>query len=150
MVATFDQLSNQDTDRLSPEQVEEARRFMLSYWQRLVKLGMPAGEARKVARAVTRYRVLKQSKQATRLAKVQALIPAYWRKLIELGVPIDDAKPMAEAIAEYDVLGKIPDEFQQNLMRQYCRFLCRAELWRSQLFISTSTGSTKILTSSYR
>jgi hypothetical protein len=149
MVAAFDQLSNQpiskqQAERLSEHQLDDARRFMVSYWQRLVALGMPAAEARKVARAVARDRVMKQSKYAVRLAKVQALIPAYWRKLIELGVPIDDAKPMAEAIAEYDVLGKIPDSGQRNLMHQYCRFLCRAELWRSQLFIDTPTYSSKL------
>lgn len=131
MVATFDSLSNQ--------QLDETRRFMLNYWQRLVELGMPASEARKVARAVARDRVMKQSKLANRLAQVQSLIPTYWRKLIELGVPINDAKAIAEAIAEYDVLGKKPDITQRNLMQQYCRFLCRAELWRSQLFIGSRT-----------
>lgn len=147
MVAAFDQLSDQAVDRPSADQIEDARRFMASYWRRLIELGMPAAEARKVARAVARDRAMKQSKHATRLAKVQALIPTYWRKLIELGVPIDDAKPIAEAIAEYDVLGKIPDGLQRNLMRQYCRFLCRAELWRSQLFISSPASGTKVLTS---
>lgn len=129
MVATFDQLSEQ--------QLDETRRFMMAYCRRLMELGMPSSEARKVARAVARYRVMKQSKLANRLAQVQALIPTYWRKLIELGVPINDAKLIAEAIAEYDVLNKYPDATQRTLMRQYCRFLCRAELWRSQLFIDS-------------
>lgn len=129
MVAAF--------ERLSEHQLDESRQFMLTYWQRLVDLGMPASEARKVARAVTRYRMAKQSKLAERLEKVRTLIPTYWRSLIELGVSIDAAKLLAEAIAEYDVLGKNPNTELRELMRQHCRFLCRAGLWRSQLFIST-------------
>ncbi|MBF2078268.1 MAG: hypothetical protein IGR76_07060, partial [Synechococcales cyanobacterium T60_A2020_003] len=71
-------------ERLSEHQLDESRQFMLAYWQRLVDLGMPASEARKVARAVARYRMAKQSKLAERLEKVRTLIPTYWRSLNEL------------------------------------------------------------------
>ncbi len=128
MVATF--------EHLSEHQLDESRQFMLNYWQRLIDLGMPIHEARKVARAVTRYRIAKQSQLTERLNKVRVLIPTYWRSLIELGVPIDSAKFLAEAIAEYDALGKKPDAQLRALMHQHCRFLCRAGLWRSALFIS--------------
>jgi hypothetical protein len=131
MVASF--------TRLSESQLDEIRRFMATYCQRLVELGMPVSEARKVARAVARDRIEKQAKMAQRLDQVRTLTPTYWRSLIELGVPIDEAKPIAEAIAEYDVLATVPTATQKALMQKYCRFLCRAGLWRSPLFVTSNS-----------
>lgn len=64
------------------------------------------------------------------------LMPIYWRKLIELGVPINEAKAIAWIVARYDVACKVPGPHQQLLVRQYCRFLCRAGLWRASLLLT--------------
>ena len=60
-------------------------------------------------------------------------MPVYWRKLIEAGVPIDEAKLLAWAIVRFEVAQISPTPDQQQLLRQYCRFVCRAGLWRSNL-----------------
>lgn len=114
-------------------QSDNLNRFMFTYWQRLVELGMPVSEAQKVAKTVAKYRAAKRSKLEQRLAKVRATAPSYWRKLIEAGVPINEAKHIAEAIAEYDVAQKAPNARDRKLINQYCRFVCRAELWRSNM-----------------
>lgn len=60
-------------------------------------------------------------------------MPIYWRKLIEVGVPIDTAKQIAWTIVRYEVASIAPTVPQQMLLEQYCRFICRAGLWRSHL-----------------
>jgi hypothetical protein len=122
----------------SKTQVLDAQRFMMNYWQRLIEFGMPIHEANKVAKAVAKYKFSKTLKEKRRSTKARELVPTYWRKLIEAGVPIDDAKVLAEAIALYDTLKLSPNPGQQTLIRQYCRFLCRVELWRSSLLKSAS------------
>jgi hypothetical protein len=61
------------------------------------------------------------------------IMPIYWRRLIEMGVPIDEAKVIAWAIVRYDVGKILPNLQQQQILKQYCRFVCRAALWRSEL-----------------
>ncbi|GAB4442781.1 MAG: hypothetical protein D6742_19695 [Cyanobacteria bacterium J069] len=63
--------------------------------------------------------------------------PTYWRKLVEAGVPIDAADAIAWAIARYDTARRRPPSSQQALIRQYCAFVCRAGLWRSQLLVNS-------------
>jgi len=63
--------------------------------------------------------------------------PTYWRKLIEAGVPIDAADAIAWAIARYNTARRQPPSSQQALIRQYCAFVCRAGLWRSQLLVNS-------------
>jgi hypothetical protein len=65
------------------------------------------------------------------------LVPVYWRKLIEVGVPIDAAKAIAWAIVRFDAAQILPSHEQQQLLTQYCRFICRAGLWRSGLLATT-------------
>lgn len=61
------------------------------------------------------------------------IMPIYWRRLIEVGVPINEAKVIAWAIVRYDVGKVLPNLQQQQILKQYCRFVCRAALWRSEL-----------------
>jgi len=51
----------------------------------------------------------------------------------EVGVPIDIANLLAWTIVRYEVAQIVPTPQQQQLLRQYCRFICRAELWQSNL-----------------
>lgn len=60
-------------------------------------------------------------------------MPVYWRKLIEVDVPIDTAKRIAWIIVRYEVAKTAPTPEEQQLLRQHCRFICRAGLWRSNL-----------------
>jgi hypothetical protein len=64
---------------------------------------------------------------------VREVTPVYWRKLIEVGVPIDAARVIAWAIARYDLGKRLPTTYQRGLIQRYCRFVCRAELWRINL-----------------
>ena len=66
------------------------------------------------------------------------IVPIYWRRLIEVGIPIDAAQMIAWAIARYDKAKKLPPHQQQRLIRQYCHFICRAELWRSGLLLDVA------------
>lgn len=68
---------------------------------------------------------------------VREVTPVYWRKLIEVGVPIDTAEVIAWAIARYDLGKRLPNAYQQKLIQQYCRFVCRAELWRVSLLAAS-------------
>jgi hypothetical protein len=72
-------------------------------------------------------------KCAIKRKSVREITPTYWRKLIEVGVPIETARMIAWAIARYDVGKKQPDTLQKKLISQYCRFICRAGLWRVNL-----------------
>ncbi|NJN86667.1 MAG: hypothetical protein HC881_10570 [Leptolyngbyaceae cyanobacterium SL_7_1] len=68
---------------------------------------------------------------------VREVTPVYWRKLIEVGVPIDAARIIAWAIARYDLGKRLPTAYQQGLIQRYCRFVCRAELWRVNLLAAS-------------
>lgn len=68
--------------------------------------------------------------------RVRRTLPIYWRKLVEVGVPVDVANVIAKAIAQYDAVRQMPTSNQQHLINEYCRYICRADLWRSQLLIS--------------
>jgi hypothetical protein len=76
---------------------------------------------------------LLQSKIRGKAIGAREVVPIYWRRLIEIGVPIDAAQTIAWAIVRYDAAQIAPTLQQQQLLRQYCRFICRAGLWRSQL-----------------
>jgi hypothetical protein len=77
-----------------------------------------------------------QAPQRVRRIAIREIVPIYWRRLIEVGVPINAAKVIAWAIARYDVVHKVPEPGQQVLISQYCRFICRAQLWRSDLLLA--------------
>ncbi|MEB3230098.1 MAG: hypothetical protein VKJ64_03745, partial [Leptolyngbyaceae bacterium] len=74
-----------------------------------------------------------QFKQMWQRNKVRKIRPVYWRRLVEVGVPVEVADVLAKAIAQYDASRQLPNAVQQHLISEYCRFVCRAELWRSQL-----------------
>lgn len=74
-----------------------------------------------------------KSSKKRRQHSTREIAPIYWRKLIEVDVPINTAMVIAWAIARYDSAKKIPDPQQQDLIKYYCRQICRAELWRSNL-----------------
>ncbi|MBD2092205.1 hypothetical protein H6F67_20350 [Microcoleus sp. FACHB-1515] len=78
------------------------------------------------------HQFLVTQKQRTQRSARQKM-PVYWRQLIEVGVPIDTAKLLAWAIVRYEVAKIIPTPQQQQLLRHYSRFICRAGLWRSNL-----------------
>jgi hypothetical protein len=69
---------------------------------------------------------------------ISEIKPVYWRRLIEVGVPVEAANVIAWAIAQYDVARKSPTAQQQALITYYCRFVCRAELWRRQLLLTST------------
>ncbi len=79
-----------------------------------------------------RRKQIKRMKQRNRIRKMR---PVYWRRLVEVGVPIHIADVIADAIAQYDARRRYPTRVQQSLIKEYCRFICRAELWRSQLLL---------------
>lgn len=80
----------------------------------------------------TQRQHLKRLVQRNRIRKIR---PVYWRRLVEVGVPVQVADVIAKAIAQYDASRQQPNPVQQHLIREYCRFVCRAELWRSQLLV---------------
>jgi hypothetical protein len=84
---------------------------------------------------MAKYKLHKKSRVQAKSAQIRQLIPVYWRQLIEWDVPIDAAKQLAEAIAEYDVIHRLPNAEQRQLMNQYCRFICRCGLWRSEMLL---------------
>ena len=68
--------------------------------------------------------------------RVRKMRPVYWRKLVEAGVPPHAADVISKAIARYDAIRQVPSSQQQYLINEYCRFICRADLWRSQLLLA--------------
>lgn len=89
---------------------------------------MPGSGNRDISRQELRRMLLRR--------RVRRTLPIYWRKLVEVGVPVDVANVIAKAIAQYDAVRQMPTSEQQHLINSYCRFICRADLWRSQLLIS--------------
>ncbi|MGJ3252074.1 MAG: hypothetical protein ACFE0J_13220 [Elainellaceae cyanobacterium] len=69
---------------------------------------------------------------------IQETKSIYWRRLIEVGVPVEAANMIAWAIAYYDVAKELPTAQQRALISYYCRFICRAELWRRQLLLHSA------------
>ena len=78
----------------------------------------------------------RQIKRMWQRNRVRKTLPVYWRRLVEVGVPVHAADVIAKAIAQYDATRQVPNADQQDLIHHYCRFICRAELWRSQLLMS--------------
>ncbi|NER00043.1 MAG: hypothetical protein F6K30_25645 [Cyanothece sp. SIO2G6] len=76
-----------------------------------------------------------QIKRMWQRNRIREMRPVYWRRLVEVGVPVQVADVLAKAIAQYDASRRLPNTVQQHLISEYCRFVCRAELWRSQLLI---------------
>lgn len=123
---------------ISSVQILQSKQPACNYLQRLVELGMSEIEARKVAKAVANYKAAKRAKRQQRSLKVRELMPTYWRRLIEVGVSLEDARALAEAIARYDVLKTLPDAKQRHQLNRYCRYICRAELWRYELLATSA------------
>ena len=84
---------------------------------------------------VTERHSRKDIKQMLLRRRVRKTRPVYWRQLVEAGVPIHAADAIAKAIAQYDAVRQSPSAYQQDLINEYCRFICRANLWRSQLLM---------------
>lgn len=80
--------------------------------------------------------VFRRSK--SKLTNPRDLLPLYWQQLVEQGVPLKAARIIAEAIANYDSTSRPPTPLQQQLIRHYCRFVCRAQLWRSRLLLMST------------
>lgn len=104
-------------------------------WRHLVQLGVPAQEAKALARAVAKYYAVKQAKNQLQSTHVRERLPVYWRRLIEAGMPIDDARIAAEAIAWFDTAQKPLTQSQKVLVSRYSALVCRAELWRSGMLL---------------
>jgi hypothetical protein len=124
------------TPAIPQSQILQSKQAACNYLQRLVELGMSEVEAQKVARSVANHKAAKRAKQKQRSLQVRELMPTYWRRLIEVGVSLEDARTLAEVIARYDVLKKLPNAEQRRHLNQYCRYVCRAELWRYELLAS--------------
>ncbi|HEY9887177.1 MAG TPA: hypothetical protein V6D02_02185 [Candidatus Obscuribacterales bacterium] len=58
-----------------------------------------------------------------------------WQRLVREGVPRDEARKIAEAIARFELLEKAPSSEQKQLISQFSRFVCRAQLWHSELLL---------------
>lgn len=65
----------------------------------------------------------------------QALGLTYWQKLVREGTPRDEAQIIAAAIAKFELFHKLPTPEQKQLILKCSRFLCRAQLWRSDLLL---------------
>lgn len=113
----------------------QSHQLMGRYVRRFLSLGMSKIEAQRLARAVVQYTVTKRIKGQRRSLKMRQLMPVYWRRLIEVGVPLQNAQKIAEIIAAYDVLRQVPSPYQLALLKQHCRYICRAELWRPKLLM---------------
>lgn len=87
---------------------------------------------------VIKNTVIKRSRAS--LPNPQELLPLYWQRLVEQGVPIKVARVIAEAIAHYDSTSRAPTSQQQQLIYHYCRFICRAQLWRSRLLLMSTSS----------
>ncbi len=59
----------------------------------------------------------------------------YWQKLVREGVPKDEARKIASASAKFELFEKPPSQDQKQLISQFSAFVCRAQLWRSDLLI---------------
>ncbi|MGD1941747.1 MAG: hypothetical protein ACFB0G_10580 [Leptolyngbyaceae cyanobacterium] len=59
----------------------------------------------------------------------------YWQKLVREGVPKDEARKIASAIAKFELFDKPPSPDQKQLISRFSAFICRAQLWRSDLLI---------------
>ncbi|WP_272061117.1 hypothetical protein [Oscillatoria sp. CS-180] len=59
----------------------------------------------------------------------------YWQKLVREGVPKNEARTIATAIAKLELFAKQPSSEQKQLISEFSRFICRAQLWRSDLLI---------------
>ena len=89
-------------------------------WHKLTALGVSAEDAQTIA-------------QTLAIKKIMFL---YWRRLLKSGAPFDDARRIARAIAKYDTAKILPTAQQQQLITQYCPFVCRAGLWRAELLLA--------------
>lgn len=96
---------------------------------------MSANTVQEKRSAVSGHPSRQDIKQMLLRRRVRQTRPVYWRKLVEAGVPIHAADAIAKAIAQYDAVRQAPSSDQQTLINEYCRFICRANLWRSQLLV---------------
>jgi len=93
-----------------------------------------------------RLEPVRQAKQSSKINQksrfrrkmIREVAPVYWRRLIEVGVPIDSARIIAWAIARYDAATKLPEPAEKALIRRYCRYICRADLWSAGLLLEPS------------
>lgn len=83
--------------------------------------------------------VIRRSKAS--LTSPRELLPLYWQQLVEQGVPLKVARVIAEAIANYDSTSRAPTSQQQRLIYRYCRFVCRAKLWRARLLLMSTSSN---------
>lgn len=59
----------------------------------------------------------------------------YWQKLIREGAPHEEARVIAWAIARFKLFRKVPTPEQKQLIAKFSRFICRAQLWHSDLLL---------------
>lgn len=60
----------------------------------------------------------------------------YWQKLVREGAPKAEAQIIAGAIAKFELFRKVPTPEQKQLILKFSRFICRAQLWRSDLLLA--------------
>lgn len=58
-----------------------------------------------------------------------------WQKLVREGTPKDEARIIASAIAKFKLFRTPPTHRQKQLISEYSRFICRAQLWCSDLLL---------------
>lgn len=89
-------------------------------WKKLVALGVSGSEAKTICKQL----------------QTRELMQFYSKKLRLNGIPSKDAKSIAWAIAHFDVTHQLPTSQQRVKLYQYGLPICRANLWRSKMFLN--------------
>lgn len=89
-------------------------------WRKLVALGVTEPDAKKICERL----------------QIMNLVRYYCKKLIQSGIPNSDAKSVALAIANFDIKQLMPTARQCHKLHQYALPVCRANLWRSRMFLT--------------
>ena len=89
-------------------------------WRKLVALGVTEADAKTICERL----------------QIMNLVRYYCRKLVQSGIPGSDAKSVALAIANFDIKQLLPTARQCTKLHQYALPVCRANLWRSRMFLT--------------
>lgn len=90
-------------------------------WRKLVALGVADQDAQTICEQLRTHRLSQH----------------YCKRLVKVGIPQEDAKWVALAIAQFDMKHVLPTSAQQSKLYQYALPLCRTNLWRSGMFLSS-------------
>ena len=89
-------------------------------WRKLVALGVSESDAKTICERL----------------QIMNLVRYYCKKLVQSGIPNSDAKSVALAIANFDIRHLMPTDRQCSKLHQHALSVCRANLWRSHMFLT--------------